>query len=162
MAHKAKQLPTQEVLKEWFNYNEITGELTWKKSPAKRIKVGALAGSIDKRGYAYVRLKGVKYLVHRLAYKYVYGIDPIGFEVDHANSQPSDNSIKNLRLATHSQNMANRQGLNVSWCAVMSQWRVAVQKDRKSIHGGYFFCFEKAKAAAAALKQSLFGEFRYA
>lgn len=38
-----------------------------------------------------------------------YGEVPVGYEIDHINTNPFDNRIENLRLTTRSENIANRK-----------------------------------------------------
>lgn len=52
----------------------------------------------DNGGYKRVSIRGKKYLAHRLVYEAFVGPIPKGFEIDHINTNPSDNRIENLRL----------------------------------------------------------------
>ena len=46
-------------------------------------------------------------LVHRLVYETFNGEIPQGYEIDHINTIKDDNSLKNLRCVTRSENMLN-------------------------------------------------------
>ena len=67
----------------------------------------------NKSGYLYIGLfynNGIKskkywFRAHRLIYQTLIGEIPKGFEIDHISGDRHDNSISNLRLVTHSQNM---------------------------------------------------------
>jgi len=65
-----------------------------------------LAGYVDRRGYRFVRVDGKLLLAHRIAWALHYGVWPDG-DLDHTNTDKSDNRIANLRLATRVQNNAN-------------------------------------------------------
>lgn len=55
-------------------------------------------------GYAYTAIKGRTVYMHRLILT-----APDGVEVDHANGDGCDNRRQNLRLCSHSLNMANQR-----------------------------------------------------
>jgi len=61
---------TQKELKKRLNYDPITGLFTWasKKSNFSRIKIGAIAGTLDNKGYIIIRLNKKGYKAHRLAF----------------------------------------------------------------------------------------------
>jgi hypothetical protein len=90
------------------------------------------------------------------------------YDVDHIdNSNPLNDRINNLRLATRSQNNANRgkQSNNTSgfkgvhWDGFTSRWKAEITVNRKNINLGRFDKPEDAHAAyrEAAIKH--FGEF---
>lgn len=56
-------------------------------------------------GDGYLKTKGI--LVHRLVWELFNGPIPQGFEIDHINAVKDDNRLVNLRLVTHSENLAN-------------------------------------------------------
>ena len=157
---KPLKLPTQERLHELLDYDPDTGEFTWKVKPAPRIKVGDVAGCLDKdSGYFRIRVDGTLYRSHRLVWRYVHGGDPGNLEVDHINKNTSDNRIANLRLATHQQNTWNNSGLGVSWHKRARKWRARIKVDKVS---KYLGCFKHYFAAVYAYQQArvkYFGEF---
>lgn len=81
---------------------------------------------------------------------------PEGMQVDHINNDPLDNRRENLRLATASQNQANRRKRTettskykgVSWHKKARKWRATIGAGNgKQEHLGFY---EDPKAAARA------------
>ncbi len=56
---------TQDLLKEWFDYDGTN--LVWKVSRGQA-KAGQIAGTINSRGYRHIRLYGKFYQSHRLVW----------------------------------------------------------------------------------------------
>lgn len=111
---KAKPLPSQERLKELLDYNPTTGVFTWTDALAPgRVKPGDVAGFTDKVGYIRIYIDRKDFPAGRVAWMWYYGEDPGDLEVDHIDRNPSNNSLENLRVVTHLENMSNR-GI-VSW-----------------------------------------------
>jgi hypothetical protein len=102
-----KPLPPLELLLERFEYNEETGELTYKNINKNKLK-GAVAGYPTQRGWLRVKIEKLHFRVHRIAWKMYYGEDPPeGLEIDHINRIRTDNRIKNLRAVTGKENRKN-------------------------------------------------------
>ena len=83
-------------LLEVLSYDPETGLFTWVKPTARCIKPGMQAGCETARGYVSLRLFGIDYRAHNLAWFYVTGEWPVE-ELDHINGKPGDNRIANLR-----------------------------------------------------------------
>ena len=115
---KYKELPTQEYLQECFDYDELTGELTWKERPLNHFKShgiaksmtsiynGKIAGSISSSGYINITINNINYAAHRVIWKHYTGKDPIHV-IDHINNIKDDNRIENLRDVPISVNNGN-------------------------------------------------------
>lgn len=90
-----------------------------------------------------------------------------GFEIDHINNNGLDNRKKNLRFATHSQNLANarirkRQASSyrgVYYSKEKKKWRVLIGIDYSIKFVGYFKTQEEAALAYNKKAKEIFGEF---
>ena len=102
---------SQTELKRLLYYEPLSGNFIRLITKCSRAKVGQIAGTTHPLGYIKICLNKKIYSAHRLAYLYQTGEWP-PFEVDHINGNKSDNSWVNLRLATSSQNKANREWQN--------------------------------------------------
>ncbi|OKP31351.1 HNH endonuclease [Serratia fonticola] len=93
---------------EYFEYDETSPSgLRNKATRSSRAKAGMIAGSLNHNGYYHVMLKGIRYQAHRIIYEMLYGEIRPGWLVDHADGDPTNNKISNLRLASHSDNTVN-------------------------------------------------------
>ena len=91
---KCINLPDQDILKEIFYYDSITGELVWKNNIKRPDLNGTVAGHLHKTGYRRVRVKSVMYQAHRIIWKLMYGYNPE--EIDHIDQQRWNNKLSNL------------------------------------------------------------------
>jgi hypothetical protein len=155
---------TQEQLKELLNYNPETGVFTW-VSARGNLKAGSEAGTVDYQGYIRISINNKRYRAHRLAWIYVYGEISVS-EIDHINGNKQDNRILNLRLATRSQNEANkpRTRVNLSGYKGVSHtrnnhWSAQIMVNKRFIHLGIYSTAEEASAAYRIAAYEYFGEF---
>ena len=107
-----KQLPSQDKLLERFSYDPKTGVLTFNKHNYKSYN-GKVAGSVTSKGYISVNYKGQKYKAHRIIWMMMTGEDPGELTIDHNDRNKSNNIWTNLRLATHSQQEANKEARGI-------------------------------------------------
>lgn len=98
---------TIEELKDELHYNPETGYFTSLKRRGKR-EIGDIAGMMSYKGYIGIKVFGLRYSAHRLAWFYTYGVWPEE-QIDHINGVRDDNRLENLRLANSFENMANRK-----------------------------------------------------
>ena len=116
-------------------------------------------------GYREIQIEGRRYLAHHLAFFWVWGIWPN--QIDHKNQARDDNRIENLRVATDSQNMANKTKdrrnksgyKGVHFHASRRKWRAEICVAGHRRHIGYFKDAALAKAAYDKAAQEAHGEF---
>ncbi len=163
---KRMTYPTQERLKEVFDYFPETGIFIRKPKPGKRnIQTGRKVGTIHEDGYEYFGVDYKIYLAHRLAWLYMTGEVPD--YLDHKNGIKSDNRFKNLRLATQAQNQLNhrktcrnKSGIKgVCWVKRYSRWVAQASLNGKYNWLGSFKTIEEAEACVRAFREIHHGEF---
>lgn len=107
---------TQARLKELVTYDPETGLFTrnqaWGTLPAGRV-TGKQDGN-----YVQIKLDGVRYTAHRLAWLYMTGEWPSNGQVDHDDRNPGNNKWDNLKDVTNQLNHRNKglQSNNTSGC----------------------------------------------
>jgi hypothetical protein len=143
---------TAARLRELLNYDSETGRLTWRVKVAQPVKVGDNAGCRHTDGYTIVRVSGKRYLAHRLAWLYVYGVWP-SMCIDHINGIKSDNRLCNLRdveVKTNNQNVNAARKDSVSGVQGVRrvgnrfEARMRVNGQKKCL--GFFASEEEARA----------------
>lgn len=143
---------TQEELKSLLDYNSDTGIFTWKVQNGPRARVGYPAGTTD--GYVRIKINGILYLAHRLAFLYETGVWPKD-QIDHINHIRSDNRFSNIREVTHSENKRNvpirsdnTSGVTgVFWDKSINKWVSQIMFDNKSVYLGSFNTISEAMKA---------------
>ena len=158
--------PVLAMARQYLAYDPETGIFTWTARAAQCVKIGAVAGrTVPGRQYRQIKLGGVSYYAHRLAWLMHYGEWPAGI-IDHINRDGSDNRIENLRVVTATQNTHNRRGRighsihkGVTFHVYHNKWMVAITANGATRHVGYFLSeIEAAKAYDVAAKE-LHGTF---
>lgn len=154
---------TQERLKEVLNYDPETGAFTWKIRTSNRVSVGDVAGSLNTSGRMQIRIDGVSYLAHRIAWLYVTGYWPV-FHIDHIDGNPLNNTFKNLRDVTRQGNNQNQRSaqssnilglLGVSLYKKSGTFKAQITTNRIKKHLGYFHTAEEAHQAYLKAKREL-------
>ena len=104
-----------DLVRELFDYDPKTGAFTRLKSTTNSVRVGDVAGSLEKSGYRRVNVGGKHYRVHRLIWLWVYGVWPSKL-IDHRDRDRSNNRLLNLRDVTTTVNSENKgiQGNNTT------------------------------------------------
>lgn len=156
---------TDELVRERLSYNHKTGLITWKKRDESKFRfnrqwngkfAGKVAGTINKNGYVVIvmMLEGKNYSIygHHVAWLLSYGKMPKD-NIDHINGNASDNSIKNLREVSQSENMrnmrlsrANKSGV----CGVKqygNKYKAYITYKRKRYQLGVYSTLEQAAKA---------------
>ena len=151
----------QATLKQIVHYNPETGAFTWIKDGHRR--KGCTITSRNAFGYIQVWIAPKNYSGHRLAWLYVHGELPQG-HIDHANGDPADNRIINLRLCDDALNHGNmkvkRKGLKGAWFnKSRGTWHAIAQCRGEKHYLGTFPSEEAAHEFYMAKAKELFGEF---
>ena len=163
-----KKIPKEHLSVEDINrllrYDELSGNIYWKVSPGKGVLAGSSACKTHTAGYMRINYKGVQMLSHRVAWVLYYGAWPESF-IDHINGNGHDNSIKNLRVATPSQNQMNRaiNGNNKSGHKGVhrkgSKWRSQITFNGNQLIIGVFDTVEEAASAYETASKRYHKEF---
>jgi len=150
---------TRARLRELLHYDRDTGEFRWWKRVGDEVELGAVAGHVE------IRVDERAYPAHQLAWFYTTGRwgRPM---IDHRDGNSTNNRRTNLRLASPSQNTANRRPGNnrsgykgVDFHRRLERWRAVICNKGRRIYLGSFTTPEAAHAAYAAAARELFGEF---
>lgn len=123
------------------------------------------SGNADGVFYARGYFRGRNVKMHRL----ILGIlDDLGVEGEHIDGDGFNNQRSNLRVATRSQNGANRKGTGVSKYRGVSfqrkrskPWMAAVQKDKQWKFIGRYHTEKEAAEAYNRVAAEIHGEFAY-
>lgn len=154
-----------ERLRELFDLNRNTGELTRKVSVANNTKPGDLVGCIGSRGYLRVRVDGRLMMVHRIVFALAHGHLPEF--VDHINGIKTDNRPENLRAATKAENGWNRRNdrsntsgsKGVTFHRETGKWQAQCRLNGVKHYLGLHADIESASAAVRAFREKHHGEF---
>lgn len=157
MTDARERLPSQEALKELFEYDPETGVLIWKRRPQSmfstllshntwntRYAGKAAFTHTTKDGYKDGCIQDVKAVAHRVIWKLVYGYEPD--EVDHINGIRDDNRLVNLRHVDSSDNKKNQRVrkdnksgvVGVRWHNATRKWSAFIGSRGKKYHLGLF------------------------
>ncbi len=130
-------------------------------------RINRRSWSAQADGYAHAgttrNMKPIHFLMHGEVLN-----APEGFEVDHINGYPLDNTRRNLRLCSHSQNIChftrlsrrNTSGINgVSWNKTCRKWDVRIHANGRQICLGLFETLEEAARVRREAAQRYHGEF---
>ncbi|WP_082747726.1 HNH endonuclease [Bradyrhizobium macuxiense] len=160
---------TVERLKEILTYSPRSGLFRWKVRSAIQVKIGDVAGNVDRKGYRNISIDNRLYKAHRLAWLYVTGRWPSD-QIDHIQGvdRPDCDRLENLREATNSQNVSNRQRrqrnntsgyVGVSFDHRLGKYRAHVGHNGRKHHVGCFNTAEQAFTARNEYARRLHGEF---
>jgi len=159
---KTKKNPvTQERLKELFDFKE--DGLYWKV--ARQGVTKGKGADISDRGYKRITADGQLYLEHRLIWLYNYGEMPEF--IDHIDGNTSNNSLDNLRVATHSENCRNRRmnsnnttGVKgVHYVKSRDKWKAQLWFNGKEQYLGIFDSLDKAKKTINEARENQHKQF---
>lgn len=147
-----------------LDYDPDLGVFRWRFS-RRGASAGKVAGNRMSNGYIMIETCGSRYLAHRLAWFFVTGEWPSG-HLDHIDGDPSNNRISNLRIASASQNAANKRrsrnntsGFKGVHLDGSGRWRAAIKVDGKRTYLGSYDSPEDAHRAYVEAAERLFGEY---
>lgn len=148
-------------IKNHLHYDSATGKLTWLKTTGRQV-AGRPGGSPNGSGYIQIKIFGVMYVAHRLAWAMHYGVWP-RLQIDHINHVRDDNRIENLREATNKENSRNvsvRRGsslgvLGVSFNKGHGYYEAHITINRKKKHIGWFMTMDEAMSARKEAEKKL-------
>lgn len=153
---------TPARLHEVLTYDCETGVFSRKLVTSTRVKVGDIAGSPGSGGYINIKIDGVLFLAHRLAWLYIHLRWPEK-RIDHVNGCLTDNRISNLREASASENQQNckvrkdsSSGFTgVSFNKSCNKWQAQIAVNSKVKYIGVFDTPELADMAYKTAKLEL-------
>jgi hypothetical protein len=169
-----------ETLRAAFLCDASAGLLHWKERPVSHFSSEAYARRWNTKcagkpaltatasgGYKMGRLFDRPVKAHRVIWALHYGAWP-EFDIDHIDGNPANNSISNLRLATHAENMKNvrmhkdnqsgHKGVSYS-SDTREKWTARIMVNGVVHRLGRFKTPEEAAAAYAQASQRLHGQF---
>ena len=157
---------TADQLREYLDYDPVTGEFRWAKDIGCKVKQGSKAGSVDCIGYVKIKINRKQYSAHRLAFLYMEGRWPDSF-MDHINGNRSDNRWENLREANIVQNSHNRKVRSNSKLGIKgvnfrlnkNRYQATIVVEGRKIRLGYYATPEEAHAAYCQAAQEYHGDF---
>jgi hypothetical protein len=155
---------TPELAREWFDYDPVTGWLTWKRAPRAKAKLGSRAGGVS-GVYRALRVRGTYTREHIVVWSWMTGASPKE-DIDHRNRNKLDNRWENLREATSAQNAANtkpRGKLKAKGVVLTGNGTYAayIKIKGKSHNLGTFETLWAASAAYQAMAKIEQGQFFY-
>ena len=142
---------TNQLAHELFEYKE--GRLYWKTCKKRTDFVGKEAGTFDGKRRQ-ITYNGKHYKTHRLIFLMFHGYMPK--EIDHIDTNPSNNLIENLRVANRSEQCCNtklrhssKSGLKgISWDSNRKKWTVVISKNKQPVYRHRFEDLELAELVA--------------
>lgn len=147
------EIPPQEILHVFLNYDKETGILYWRKrniesfNGEEKLRIGnswntrfagkEAFGLMNHEGRKGGPFNGKVYNASRIVWVYVHGNQPTG-EIDHINGNVKDNRIENLRDVSHAINGKNCKlyknspsGVaGVRWVPGLKKWAAAATVDK--------------------------------
>lgn len=174
-----KELPSPEYLRKILRYDPETGKLFWLPRPDVDFSALNVARAWNSRwdgkeaftglndaGYHRGSIGGLFLRVHRVAWAMQTGAWPDG-EIDHKDTDRSNNRWDNLRAASRAENQRNT-GLRsnnssgvkgIRWKPEKDKWQARIRVDGRERHLGHFDDVGAAAAAYRAASVAVHGDF---
>lgn len=157
-----------ELFKRYVLYDPATGEMTYLFLPFKKALIGSrLPKSSNPSSYKRIGLDGKIYYRHLIAFCLGNNCTiEDGYEVDHKDTDKSNDKLENLRLATRSQNMMNKKTYvnnalrqKCIYRTSTGKYRVACSKGRERYNLGTHVTLEAAVKIRDEKMKEIHGEF---
>jgi hypothetical protein len=173
---------TPELLRQLLRYEPDTGKLFWLPRTRESFASARAFKTWNSRfcgreafthvgsdGYRRGKIFGNLHLAHRIVWILSNSEIPKKMDIDHVSGVRGDNRLKNLRLASRSQNRANTcvsasstSGIKgVHWHKATQKWAAVIRVSGKQKHLGFFFKISEAEAAYLAAAEEYQGQFAY-
>jgi hypothetical protein len=158
--------------KEIFHYDLETGFLTWKEVSKykRRIKIGDRAGYSHHKGYRWISVDGKEYQEHRFIWFWMTG-NNAPKQLDHKDGNRNNNKWDNIRLATDTQNQANKRrgkpnkngykGVAIKRFVNSTKYQASISDHGKPKYLGLFNTAKEAHEKYCQEARKLHGEFFY-
>jgi hypothetical protein len=140
-------------LKILLDYDQSTGTFVWITQRKAKAQIGTKAGADNGRGYQVIRVDGIDYYAHRLAWFYVYRRWPKA--LDHIDRNRSNNAIANLRQCSQAENAKNRtpgRGCNRT---SSGRWQAHIRVNKKLLYLGLYATEKEAHRVYLKAKEEL-------
>lgn len=167
-----RERPTQEHLIKLFDYDAISGRLTWKSG---RKMNGRPAGSLGchrdgKPRYRLIEIKMPRgrwssFRSSHLVWIYSYGDMPPGSVIDHINHDSLDDRLENLRACTPTENARNKRIYRNNTSGIRGvyqrngRWSAWIKISKKQVSVGTFATAQEAASARSAAEGREYGRF---
>lgn len=164
--NKDKELALSlDKLKSLISYDAESGVAVWKVS-LRPGWAGREAGTLCEDGYVRITIEGHRFLAHRLFWFYEHGEWPPHW-IDHKDGRKENNKLANLRLATGTQNQANKRkhrghmlkGVTKRTDRTNRPFVAQIRKDGRLHCLGHFATEQEAHQSYIDGAQKLFGQF---
>lgn len=149
-----------------LDYDQHTGVMRWRMRVGCRGQKGARAGTKKPRGHTEIKINGVRYQAHRLAWLWMTGRFPV-YMIDHKDLNCGNNAWLNLREADDTQNNANRRAQKNNKLGVKGvhrlrrgeKYKAQIKVGGRVMYLGTFDTPEQAKAAYQTAANRHFGVY---
>lgn len=154
---RKQDLLTAEQLDELLAYDPKTGIFRWRVTRNNYVKKGRIAGTTSHQGYIVIKIDGISYQAHQLAWLAFYRKWPHELP-DHEDHDSSNNAIKNLRDVSFDENMKNRKRRSDNTSGIAGvmfhngKWQARIVANKKRISLGHFDTITEAAMAREQAK----------
>lgn len=149
--------PIDTCVFDYLRYDHRSGDLVWKyrndNTSWSSRWAGKIAGNINKNGYCSIKINYNMYLAHRVAWYLYYGVDPTEYQIDHIDTNRSNNSIQNLRLANRSYNVQHSHSDAAGYLYSNNAFRPKITINNNKISLGTYNTEAEARQAYEAALQ---------